>query len=95
MQPLLVSNGSVVFNGDGEPKRGSKGNRSFVGASGNMAYIGVVFNATVAEAAHVIQALGIQNALNLDNGGSTALWSGGYKAGPGRNIPNAILFVSK
>ncbi len=26
MQPLLVSNGNIVFNGDGEPKRGSKGN---------------------------------------------------------------------
>lgn len=95
MQPLLVSNGAVVFNGDGEPKRGSKGNRSFVGASGSTAYIGVVFNATVAEAAHVIQTMGIQNALNLDSGGSTALWSNGYKAGPGRNLPNVILFVGK
>lgn len=95
MQPLLVSNGNVVFNGDGEPKRGSKGNRSFVGANGSTAYIGVVFNATVAEAAHVIKTMGIQNALNLDSGGSTALWSNGYKAGPGRNLPNALLFVSK
>jgi hypothetical protein len=95
MQPLLVSGGNVVFNGDGEPKRGSKGNRSFVGASGSTAYIGVVFNATVAEAAYVIKTMGIQNALNLDSGGSTALWSGGYKAGPGRNLPNALLFVGK
>lgn len=95
MQPLLVSGGNIVFNGDGEPKRGSKGSRSFVGSSGNMAYIGVVFNATVAEAAHVIHTLGIQNALNLDDGGSTALWSGGYKAGPGRNIPNSVLFIRK
>jgi len=95
MQPLLVSNGNIVFNGDGEPKRGSKGNRSFVGASGTTAYIGVVFNATVAEAAHVIHTMGIQNALNLDNGGSTALWSGGYKAGPGRNLPNVLLFIRK
>lgn len=95
MQPLLVSNGNIVFNGDGEPKRGSKGNRSFVGASGSTVYIGVVFNSTVAEAAHVIHTMGIQNALNLDNGGSTALWSGGYKAGPGRNLPNVLLFVHK
>ncbi len=95
MQPLLVSNGNIVFNGDGEPKRGSKGNRSFVGASGSTTYIGVIFNATVAEAAHVIHTMGIQNALNLDNGGSTALWSGGYKAGPGRNLPNVLLFVHK
>jgi hypothetical protein len=95
MQPLLVSNGNIVFNGDGEPKRGSKGSRSFVGASGSTAYIGIVFNATVAEAAYTIHSLGIQNALNLDDGGSTALWSGGYKAGPGRNLPNALLFVKK
>lgn len=95
MQPLLVSGGNVVFNGDGEPKRGSKGNRSFVGASGSTAYIGIVHFATVAEAAHVIKTMGIQGALNLDSGGSTALWSGGYKAGPGRNLPNALLFVRK
>lgn len=95
MQPLLVSGGNIVFTGDGEPKRGSKGNRSFVGASGSTAYIGVVMNATVAEAAYVIHSLGIQNALNLDNGGSTALWSGGYKVGPGRNLPNVLLFVGK
>ena len=35
----------------------------------------------------------MSEALNLDQGGSTALWSGGYRVGPGRNIPNAILFV--
>jgi len=93
--PLLVSGGNIVFNGDGEPKHGAKGSRSFVGSTGNTAYIGVVFNATVAEAAHVLHTLGIQGALNLDDGGSTALWSGGYKAGPGRNLPNAVLFVRK
>lgn len=94
-QPLLVSGGSVVFGGDSDPKKGSRGNRSFVGNKGAMAYIGIVHNATVAEAAIVLKSLGLENALNLDSGGSTALWSGGYKAGPGRNIPNAILFVRK
>jgi len=94
-QPLLVSGGAVVFGGDGDPKKGSKGNRSFVGNKGTIAYIGVVHNATVAESALALKALGLDNALNLDSGGSTALWSGGYKAGPGRNIPNAILFVRK
>ncbi len=94
-QPLLVSGGTVVFSGDGDPKKGSKGPRSFVGNKGNTAYIGVVFNATVAEAAIVLKAMGLENALNLDSGGSTALWSGGYKVGPGRNLPNAILFVRK
>ncbi|CAN5189575.1 hypothetical protein BH11PAT1_BH11PAT1_3520 [soil metagenome] len=93
--PLLVAGGNIVFNGDGDPKKGSKGSRSFVANKGNTVYIGVVQNATVAEAGHALKGLGMENAMNLDSGGSTALWSGGYKAGPGRNIPNAILFVRK
>lgn len=93
--PLLVSAGNVVFGGDDDPKKGSKGSRSFVADKGNMIYIGVVHNATVAESARVMKALGMSNALNLDDGGSTALWSGGYKVGPGRNLPNVILFVGK
>jgi len=94
-QPLLLSGGNIAFGGGSDPKQGSKGSRSFVGNKGSTAYIGVVRNATVAEVAHVLKALGLENALNLDSGGSTALWSGGYKAGPGRGIPNAILFVRK
>lgn len=93
--PLLVSGNQVRFNGDGDPKKGSRGNRSFVANKGNTVYIGVVHGATVAESAHALQTLGMDNALNLDSGGSTALWSGGYKVGPGRNIPNAIVFVRK
>lgn len=92
-QPLLLSGGNIAFAGDGDPKKGSKGGRSFVGGKASNAYIGVVHGATVAEAAYALKALGLENALNLDDGGSTALWSGGYKAGPGRNIPNAVLFV--
>jgi exopolysaccharide biosynthesis protein len=93
--PLLVSGSNVVFGGDGDPKKGSKGNRSFVANKGNTVYIGVVHGATVAEAAIVLKALGMENAMNLDSGGSTALWANGYKVGPGRAIPNAILFVRK
>ncbi len=94
-QPLLVANGSVVFGGDDEVKRATAGSRSFVGSTGSMVYIGVVHNVNAAQMARVLHAMGIQNALNLDSGGSVALWSGGYKVGPGRNIPNGILFVRK
>ncbi|MBI2012162.1 phosphodiester glycosidase family protein [Candidatus Daviesbacteria bacterium] len=93
--PLLLSGGNIAFGGGSDPKQGSKGSRSFVGTKGSTIYIGVVHNATVAEVAHVLKALGIDYALNLDSGGSTALWSGSYKVGPGRNIPSAILFVHK
>lgn len=94
-QPMIVSGGNAVFGGDGDPKKGSKGTRSFVGNKGNTVYIGVVHNVTVAEMGLVLKTLGLENALNLDSGGSTALWYNGYKAGPGRAIPNAILFVRK
>ena len=94
-QPLVLSGGNVAFGGDGDPKKGSKGNRSFVGSKGNIVYIGIVYNATVAEVGYALKALDLENGLNLDSGGSTALWYEGYKAGPGRNIPNAILFVRK
>ena len=93
--PLLLSGGNIQFGGDGDPKKGSKGPRGFIGAKGSIVYIGVVQNATVAEGAYVLKALGLSEAMNLDSGGSTALWSGGYKVGPGRAIPNAILFVRK
>lgn len=94
-QPLVLSGNNIVFSGDGDPKKGSKGNRSFVANKGNTVYIGVTYNATVAEVGYVLKSLGMDNGLNLDSGGSTALWFNGYKAGPGRNIPNAILFVRK
>lgn len=93
--PLLVAGGNVAFGGDDDPKKGSKGGRSFVANKGNTVYIGVVHSATVAESARVLKTMGMENGLNLDNGGSTALWSGGYKVGPGRNLPNVILFVRK
>jgi exopolysaccharide biosynthesis protein len=93
---MLLSGGNVTFGGDGEIKRGGKGSRSFIGAKGSAAYIGVVYNANVAEVAQVLKVLGLENALNLDSGGSTALWSNGrYLAGPGRNLPFGILFVRK
>jgi hypothetical protein len=94
--PLLVLNSQVVFGGDSDPKSGVKGGRSFVASRGSTAYIGVVHAATIAESARVLQAMGMENAMNLDNGGSTALWAaGGYKAGPGRDLPNALLFVPR
>lgn len=93
--PLLLMNSEVRFGGDDDPKKGSKGSRSFVANKGNSVFIGVVHSATVAESARVMKSLGFENAMNLDNGGSTALWSGGYKVGPGRSLPNVILFVRK
>jgi hypothetical protein len=93
--PLLVSGGNIAYSSGGDPKFAPKGTRTFVAAKGNMVFIGAILNASMADSAKVLKTLGMDNALNLDQGGSTALWSGGYKLGPGRNIPNALLFVRK
>lgn len=95
-QPLLVFNGTSQFNGDGDPKKSGKGSRAFIGATDSTVYIGIVYNATVADAAQAIAALGIKNAINLDSGGSTALWQNNhYLAGPGRDLPFGILLVKR
>lgn len=94
--PLLVAGSNVNYSeAPNEPKFGQKGARAFIASKGSIVYIGVVRNATMGDSAKVLQALGMGEALNLDEGGSTALWFGGYKIGPGRNIPNAVLFVSR
>ncbi len=51
-------------------------------------------NVTMQQFAYVFKALGAKGALNLDTGGSTALYyNGSYTYGPGRNLPNAIIFT--
>ena len=86
---------NIVFGGSSDPKINSSSSRSFVANKGNTVYIGVVHGASTEQVAHVMKSLGMDNALNLDDGGSAAYWYGGYKVGPGRDIPNVILFVKK
>lgn len=93
--PLLVSGGNITYSDSPDPKFNSVGPRSFVAHKGNTVFIGFVFGATMGDSAKVMKAMGMDDAMNLDEGGSTALWFGGYKAGPGRNIPNALLFVRR
>lgn len=95
-QPLLLSGGEIRYGDDNDAKRTQKGSRSFIAYKGNLVYIGVVRNATVAEVAKVLKTLGIEGALNLDSGGSTAFWvNGKYVAGPGRQTPFGIVLVKK
>lgn len=93
--PLLVSGNNITYSDSSDAKFNNKGTRDFVANKGNTVYIGVIYNANMTDAAFVLKSLGMDNAMNLDEGGSTALWFGGYKAGPGRNIPNAILFIKR
>lgn len=94
--PMYLAGGNIVYGGDGDSKITSKGARGFVGSKGNIVYIGFVWSATSSDAAQALKALGMSEAIGLDQGGSTALiWGGRYVAGPRRNIPNAILFLRK
>lgn len=95
--PLLVTGSNINFTeAPNEPKFGGKAVRTFIANRGSMIYIGIVRSATMSDSAKVLKTMSMDNALNLDQGGSTALWFGGrYLAGPGRNIPNAILFINR
>lgn len=94
--PLLIAASNINFTeAPNEPKFGGKAVRTFIATKGNIVYIGIVHQAAMSDSAKVLKVLGMDEALNLDQGGSTALWFGGYKAGPGRNIPNAILFINR
>ncbi len=96
MQPLLIMGGNIVYGDSSDTKFTNKGTRSFIAHKGSTVYIGVMYNANMTDSAHVMKALGMDDAMNLDEGGSTALlFNGSYIAGPGRNIPNAVLFMRK
>lgn len=74
-------------------QRTVKSNRSGIGFKGDRAYLLIASQATVMDLGYIMQALGMENAMNLDGGGSSALYyDGRYRVGPGRNIPNALVF---
>lgn len=96
--PALVDGGSFSFS-EGELDSYQltvKGTRGAIGVDATNIYLVVATGATVPDMAHVMKSLGATDALNLDGGGSSALYVGGsYKVGPGRALPNAIVLVAK
>jgi hypothetical protein len=96
--PLLIQNRNKVANEStlDEKQKTVKANRGAFVQNGSNLHLCVVGNATVMDTAFVYETLGVDNALNIDGGGSSALWiNGSYKYGPGRNIPNALIFARK
>lgn len=93
--PIMVIGGKNVLNTKFlDTKQATvKSYRGFLGWKGRTITFGIVRGATVTDSAAVATALGLDYALNLDGGGSTALYQSGYVLGPGRNLPNAILLV--
>ena len=67
--------------------------KSGVGNDKGKIYLVVARLATVSDLAEILKVMEVDYAINLDGGNSTALfYNDEYMIGPGRNIPNAILF---
>ncbi len=90
----LVENGSVSLKTQllDDKQKNSRLTQGALGLKGQTLYLVHVFGATVPEQASVLQAMGLDYAVLLDGGGSTALmYQGAYKSGPGRDIANAVI----
>jgi hypothetical protein len=98
--PSLIINGQVTADGAAEGFTEAKINttrasRSFIGATeGGQVVAGNMAAATLSEAAAACQELGLINAMCLDGGGSVALSVNGQAISAGRDVNNALVFVS-
>lgn len=95
-RPRLIEGGANILN-EGEldsKQKNTKSNRGGLAIKGNTLYAVVAKSATVPDLAAVLKALGADYGMNIDGGGSSAIYyNGGYKVGPGRALPNAVVFV--
>ena len=95
MTPLLLEHGEVVDSeAEQSPAQKQRSMKGALGVDGTHVYLALVANASVTETAYALRALGVREAINLDGGGTSAMWIGGaYKVGPGRLLPNAIVLT--
>ena len=94
--PRLIAGGNYAINLDAldDKQRNVKSNRGAIVSDGDNLYLCITQAATVPDSARVYETLGVSDAINVDGGGSSALWvQGAYKYGPGRQIPTAIILA--
>lgn len=92
--PGLIDGGQVIVESFPlSDQQRAKGSRGGIGIRGTTVYLVIASSADMIDFAYIFKSLGADYALNLDGGGSSALWFGGYKVGPGRNLPNAVIFA--
>lgn len=94
--PGLIFASQLVVSNDqlDDKQRTVKSNRSGIGFKGNDMYLVVASGATVTDLGYIMQSMGMEYAMNLDGGGSSSLYyDGSFKVGPGRNMPNSIVFI--
>jgi exopolysaccharide biosynthesis protein len=101
-KPRLIENGLNVLidwevdakQRDGKYLRNAIAYRSGTG-KGEIILV-ILRNANLNDLASFLKSLKVDYALNLDGGASAALiYNGEYMVGPGRNIPNAIVFAKQ
>lgn len=103
--PVTYSVDSVIHSypiliKDGHPapctNRGDRRLKTFLGTAEDKVYMGVIYNADDCDFLKNLNALGIQNALQLDAGSSTAFWYQGRDIlGQGNILGDVILFVRR
>ncbi len=96
--PSLLSAGQITVNPAAlnSYQADVRGTRGAIGTDGSNIYLALISSATVPDAAYVLKALGATYALNIDGGGSSAMYiAGSYRVGPGRLLPNAIVIVPR
>ncbi|PLX28038.1 hypothetical protein C0583_02290 [Candidatus Parcubacteria bacterium] len=102
-KPRLIENGMnqlIVWDVDKKQEtakaaRNALAYRAEEGKKGELLLV-IVYNATVLDLAEILKEMDVDIALNLDGGYSTALWyNDEYMSGPGRDVPNVILFREK
>lgn len=90
---LIIAKKNVVNPARLDRKQATvKSYRGVLAWKGDTVYLLVVRGATVPDTAAVMMAMGMDYALNLDGGGSTALYyDNRYALGPGRYLTNVLL----
>ena len=94
--PMLLIDGQIAYTDNQLTvyQRDGRGPKGALGVDDQNIYLAIVQGATVPEQALVLKKMGLKNALNIDGGGSSALYINGiYRVGPGRSLPNAILLI--
>ena len=94
--PSLIRGGASVLNFGAldDKQKYTKSNRGAIGLQGTTFIAMIAGGATVPDTVDIMLALGADTATEIDGGGSVAMYyNGSYKKGPGRSLPNGIVFV--
>lgn len=92
--PSLIENGlNIVATEIVSTSQQSKSSRGGIGYDDEYIYLIIAHSASVTDLASIFATLGVDYALNLDGGATSALlYDNAYVYGPSRTLPNAILF---